>query len=46
MKRAVVNATEWLLDREYRNVLVEVDNECNIRSYDHEILKPPRVCMS
>ena len=26
MKRAVRNATAWLLDREYRNVLVEVDN--------------------
>ena len=43
VKRAVTNATNWLLDRNYRNVLVEVNNECNIKSYDHEILKPPRV---
>lgn len=43
VKRAVVNAAEWVLDRDYRNVLVEVDNECNVRSYDHDILKPPRV---
>ena len=42
VQRAVLNATNWLLDRGYRNVLVEVNNECNI-SYDHEILKPPRV---
>ena len=43
VRRAVVNATNWLLDGGYRNVLVEIDNECNVRSYDHEILKPPRV---
>lgn len=43
VKRAVVNATKWLLEKDYRNVLVEVDNECNIRAYDHEILKPARV---
>ena len=24
-------------------MLVEINNECNVRSYDHEILKPPRV---
>jgi hypothetical protein len=43
VKRAVVNTAEWLLDRDYRNVLVEVDNECNVKAYDHEILKPGRV---
>jgi hypothetical protein len=42
VQRAVLNATNWTLDRGYRNVLVEVNNECNI-SYDHDILKPPRV---
>lgn len=40
--KAVLNATNWILDHGYRNVLVEVNNECNI-SYDHDILKPPRV---
>src|SRR5262249_17048675 len=35
--RAVDNATEWLFDRGYRNVLVEINNECNV-SYDHSIL--------
>ena len=43
VKRAVVNATQWLLEKDYRNVLVEVNNECSVRSYDHDILKPPRV---
>jgi hypothetical protein len=42
VRRAVLNATNWILDHGYRNVLVEVNNECNI-SYDHDILKPPRV---
>jgi hypothetical protein len=43
VRRAVGNATNWLLEREYRNLLVEVDNECNVKAYDHEILKPARV---
>jgi hypothetical protein len=42
VSRAVLNATNWILDAGYRNVLVEVNNECNI-SYDHDILKPARV---
>jgi hypothetical protein len=40
--RAVLNATNWILDAGYRNVLVEVNNECNI-AYEHEILQPARV---
>ena len=40
--RATDNATAWLLERGFRNVLVEVNNECNVR-YDHAILKPDRV---
>jgi len=42
VRQGVLNATNWILDHGYRNVLVEVNNECNI-SYDHDILKPPRV---
>ena len=42
VRQAVLNATNWILDRGYRNVLVEVNNECNI-AYDHDILRPPRV---
>ena len=43
VRRAVTNATNWLLDTGRRNVLVEIDNECNVRAYDHEILKSQRV---
>jgi hypothetical protein len=39
---ATDNATRWLFDRGYRNVLVEINNECNVR-YDHQILQPRRV---
>lgn len=40
--RALDNATDWVLDRGYRNVLIEVNNECDV-GYDHAILKPDRV---
>lgn len=36
-------ALEWLIVRRYTNVLVEVNNECDVKSYDHDILKPQRV---
>lgn len=42
VRRGVVNATNWLLDGGYRNVLVEIANECNL-PYHHDILKPPRI---
>ena len=41
--RAVDNATHWVLAHGYTNVLVEVDNECDIKAYDHAILRPARV---
>jgi hypothetical protein len=41
--RAVDTAVTWVLDRGYRNVLIEIDNECDGSTYDHDILKPPRV---
>jgi hypothetical protein len=40
--RAVDNTVDWLLQRGDRHVLVEVNNETNVR-YDHAILKPDRV---
>ena len=40
--RATDNATQWLFDNGYTNVIVEVNNECNVR-YSHEILQPERV---
>jgi hypothetical protein len=40
--RAVEGAVTWVLDKGYRNVLVEINNECNVK-YDHAILQPARV---
>jgi hypothetical protein len=36
-------ATHWLLNSGFRNVLVEVNNECDVKAYDHDILKPARI---
>jgi hypothetical protein len=36
-------AVDWLIAIRYTNVMIEVNNECNVPSYDHEILKPKRV---
>jgi hypothetical protein len=41
--KAVDSVTEWILSKGWRNILLEVNNECNIPAYDHEILKPARV---
>lgn len=41
--RAVDNTVDWVFDRGYKNVLIEVNNECNVARYEHEILKPARV---
>ena len=41
--RATDEATRWLLDGGWRNVLVEVNNECNVKAYDHDSLRPARV---
>jgi hypothetical protein len=35
-------ATRWVFDKGYTNVLVEINNECNVR-YDHPTLQPGRV---
>jgi hypothetical protein len=40
---AVNNVIDWLFEKKYRNILIEINNECNITKYDHEILKPQRV---
>jgi hypothetical protein len=40
--RATDLATRWVLDHGWRNVLIEVNNEANVR-YDHAILQPARV---
>ena len=43
VKRGVENTVNWLLGKGYANVLLEVDNECNVKKYDHAILMPERV---
>jgi len=40
--RALDNALDWVFAGGYTNVLIEVNNECNVR-YDHAILQPARV---
>jgi hypothetical protein len=40
--RATDEATRWLLQGGWTNVLVEVNNECDVR-YNHPILQPERV---
>ncbi|MGQ1784274.1 MULTISPECIES: hypothetical protein [unclassified Saccharicrinis] len=39
---AVNNISDWLIKKGYRNILVEIANECDIY-YDHNILKPERI---
>lgn len=43
VRRGVENAGGWLLDKGYTNVIVEIDNECDVPRYEHEILQPHRV---
>ncbi len=40
---SVEAAVDWLIAKNYTNVMVEVNNECDVESYDHDILKPSRV---
>lgn len=40
--RAVDATTRWVLDHGWRNVIIEVNNECNLK-YDHAILQPARI---
>jgi hypothetical protein len=40
--RALDNSVAWLFDREYANVMLEINNECNVR-YHHRALQPDRV---
>lgn len=41
--RAVKDTTNWLLAQNYRNVLVEIANECDNRSYDQPIIRADRI---
>ncbi len=41
--KAVDNTVTWVLDHEYRNVVIEIANECNNSHYDHDIIKQARI---
>jgi hypothetical protein len=43
VQAAVRNAVQWLHGKAYRNVLIEIANECDNRSYDRDIIKAPRI---
>jgi hypothetical protein len=45
-EKAVINATDnitnWIKSKKYKNIIIEINNECNL-AYDHKILQPERV---
>lgn len=40
---AAGNAMDWILEKGYRNLLIEVANECDNGAYDHEIIRADRI---
>lgn len=43
VKKAVRQTINWLHRENYKNVIIEINNECNFNGYKHDILKPSRV---
>lgn len=43
VKNAVDNTINWLFDKNYTNVIIEIANECNNGKYDREIIKAPNI---
>lgn len=43
VKRALHNATQWVLEKNYRNVIVEINNECDSPKYEHSVLRAEKV---
>ena len=43
VRRAVTDATTWLLDKGYRNILVEIANECDNKRYEQPLIQAPRI---
>ncbi|MFA5329429.1 MAG: cellulase family glycosylhydrolase [Prolixibacteraceae bacterium] len=41
--KGVDNTIDWLFSKKYRNVIIEIANECNVSGYDREILKKDRI---
>jgi hypothetical protein len=43
IRRGTELATRWILEKGYRNVIVDVTNECDNRSYQQAVLQAPRM---
>jgi hypothetical protein len=43
VRRALDIGVNWVLENGFTNVLIEVNNECDVPRYEHEILQPHRV---
>lgn len=43
VRRGVREATTWLLGKGYRNLLIEIANECDNRKYEQPLIQAPRV---
>jgi hypothetical protein len=43
VRRAVRDATTWLLGKGYRHILIEIANECDNRQYDQPLIRAARV---
>ncbi len=40
---ALTQTAEWVLESGYQNVMIEVNNECDVKAYDHEVLQVQNV---
>ena len=43
VKNATKNVIDWLFQKGYRNVIIEIANETGHKTYDHNILSPDRI---
>jgi len=43
IRHAVSEATNWLLKKGYRHILIEIANECDNRQYDQPLIRAPRI---
>jgi len=43
VRRGVREATTWVLEKGYRNILIEIANECDNRRYEQSLIQAPRI---
>jgi hypothetical protein len=41
--RAVDASVDWVIAQKYTNVIMEINNECDLPAYNHPVLRPERV---